>query len=333
MKMLKGVLGSFRRFGRRQFLKHGPRIVAVGGGTGLPVLLKGLHKHTINITAIVTVADDGGSSGRLRGEFGVLPPGDIRNCLLALMEKESMMEKLFNYRFGQGEGLAGHNMGNLLITALADITGDFQSAIREVSHVLNVRGQVLPSTLEQVTLNAELADGTHLFGESRINQATIPLKGIFLTPSACAAVPEAVTAIQEADLIILGPGSLFTSVLPNLLVPGIASAIRESRAIKCYICNIMTQSGETSGFKASAHLAAIYRHTDIGEIDYIIVNSKDIAQPCKKKYHEEGAVLVDLDVDALQEMGVSIISGDFLDEQGLIRHDPQKLASAVLSLI
>ncbi len=330
---LRGLAGSFSRFYRRQSLKRGPRITAVGGGTGLPILLRGLKKYTANITAIVTVADDGGSSGRLRGEFGILPPGDIRNCLVALAETETLMEKLFHYRFGQGEGLAGHSLGNLLITALADITGDFQTAIKEASHVLKVRGQVLPSTLDQVTLSAELADGTHVFGESRISRVDTPLRRLFLTPASCKAVPEAVDAIKQADLILLGPGSLFTSVLPNLLVPGIAAAIKQSRVVKCYICNIMTQPGETTDFKASDHLSAIYDHADVDRIDYIIVNNKRIAQSNLEKYAREGAKPVIVDQHALQEMGVRVLRGDFLDEQELVRHDSQKLAGAVLSLV
>jgi uncharacterized cofD-like protein len=220
-----------------------------------------------------------------------------------------------------------------LITALADITGDFQTAIKEASHVLKVRGQVLPSTLDQVTLSAELADGTHVFGESRISRVDTPLRRLFLTPASCKAVPEAVDAIKQADLILLGPGSLFTSVLPNLLVPGIAAAIKESRAVKCYICNIMTQPGETTDFKASDHLSAIYDHADVDRIDYIIVNNKRIAQSNLEKYAREGAKPVIVDQHALQEMGVRVLRGDFLDEQELVRHDSQKLAGAVLSLV
>jgi uncharacterized cofD-like protein len=251
---LQDLAFSIGRFFRRQSLRRGQRIVAVGGGTGLPVLLRGLKKYTSNITAIVTAADDGGSSGRLRGEFGILPPGDIRNCLAALAETEMLMEKLFQYRFGQGDGLAGHCLGNLLITALVDITGDFQTAIKETSHVLKVRGQVLPSTLDQVTLNAELADGSHVFGQSRISKVDAPIKSVFLTPAICKAVPEAVTAIEQADMILLGPGSLFTSVIPNLLVPDISAAVNQSHAVKCYICNIMTQP--VSG----SHVAPIPAH-------------------------------------------------------------------------
>lgn len=329
---LGSLVTSLCRFYRRQFLRRGPRIVAVGGGTGLPVLLRGLKKYTENITAIVTAADDGGSSGRLRGEFGILPPGDIRNCLVALAETETLMDRLFHYRFAQGEGLTGHNLGNLLLTALTDITGDFQTAIREASLVLKVRGQVLPSTLSQVTLHAELADGTVISGESTVSLAGAPLKRVFLTPEACSPVPEAITAIYQADMILLGPGSLFTSVLPNLLVPGIASAIKQSRAVKCYICNIMTQPGETTDFTASEHLRAIYDHLGPGWIDYILVNTERIAQANLERYAREGAAPVKIDHRILQGMGVRVLKADLLDEKELVRHDPQKLARAILFL-
>lgn len=332
MKLLN-LASSFTGFFRSQSLKRGPRIAALGGGTGLPVLLRGLKKYTSNITAIVTVADDGGSSGRLRGEFGILPPGDIRNNLVALSETESLMEKLFNYRFGQGEGLAGHSLGNLLITAMVDITGDFQTAIQEISHVLNVCGQVVPSTLDYVTLNAELVDGTHVFGQSRIAKVESPIKRVFLTPANCKAVPEAVAAIKQADLVLLGPGSLFTSVLPNLLVPGISMAVKRTHAKKCYICNIMTQPGETSDFKASDHLAAIYNHLGQGCLDYILLNTTKVLQSSLEKYAREKAVPVAVDQRTLQRMGVKVFRADLLNEHELVRHDPEKLARAVLSLI
>lgn len=325
------LVSSIGRFFRRQSLKHGQRIVAVGGGTGLPVLLRGLKKYTSNITAIVTAADDGGSSGRLRGDFGILPPGDIRNCLAALAETEMLMEKLFQYRFGQGDGLTGHSLGNLLITALVDITGDFKTAVKELSHVLNVRGQVLPSTMEQVTLNAELADGSHVFGQSKIAKVDLPIKNIFLTPALCKAVPEAVRAIEEADIILLGPGSLFTSVIPNLLVPDISMAVNQSHAVKCYICNIMTQPGETSDFKASAHLQAIYAQTSVECVDYILVNNRKVDQVDSEKYALEGARPVIVDRRTLQAMGVRVLGGDFLNEQELGRHDSQKLGRFIFS--
>jgi uncharacterized cofD-like protein len=318
---------------RHQSLKRGPRIVAIGGGTGLPVLLRGLKQYTENLTAIVTVADDGGSSGRLRGEFGMLPPGDIRNCLVALAETETLMDQLFHYRFGQGEGLAGHNLGNLLLTALTDIAGDFQTAIREASKVLKVRGLVLPSTLRQVILHAELRDGTVISGESMISKALEPIKRVYLTPEECAPVPEALEAIAAADLILLGPGSLYTSVLPILLVDEIVAAIRRSTALKCYLCNIMTQPGETTGFKASDHLRAIYEHAGQGWIDYVLVNTRKIGVEKQEKYARQGAAPVIVDDHDLCRMGVRLIRADVLENGELVRHDHEKLSHALMNVL
>lgn len=318
---------------RHQSLKRGPRIVAIGGGTGLPVLLRGLKRYTENLTAIVTVADDGGSSGRLRGEFGILPPGDIRNCLVALAETETLMDRLFHYRFDQGEGLAGHNLGNLLLTALTDIAGDFQTAIQEASKVLKVRGLVLPSTLKQVVLHAELRDGTVISGESRISQSREPIRRVFLTPEGCAPVPEALEAIAAADLILIGPGSLYTSVLPILLVGEIVAAIKRSPALKCYLCNIMTQPGETTGFKASDHLQAIYEHAGRGWIDYVLVNTRSINPEKQEKYARQGASPVQVDDQALYRMGVRLIRADVLEDGELVRHDSQKLSRAIMNVL
>jgi len=328
----RSLVSRLFRFYKRQFLKRGPHVVAIGGGTGLPVLLRGLKEFTENITAIVTVADDGGSSGRLRGEFGILPPGDIRNCLIALAEQEPLMERLFCYRFRQGEGLAGHNLGNLLITALVDIAGDFQSAVREVSKVLKVCGQVLPSTLEQVVLVAELVDGTVVKGESNISRSRSPIKRLRIEPDDCAAVPEALKAITSADLILLGPGSLFTSVLPNLLVRDIAAAVKASPAPKCYICNIMTQPGETTGFTASDHLRTLYEHVGEGWVNYIVVNTQEVPPEKKEKYAHDGAEPVVVDEQALTSLGVRVIKAQLLDDSELVRHDPHKLAQVVISL-
>lgn len=325
--------GLIRQIFRRRFLRRGPRVIALGGGTGLPVLLRGIKEYTDNITAIVTVADDGGSSGRLRGEFGILPPGDIRNCLIALAERETLMDRLFCYRFGQGKELAGHNLGNLLIAALVDIAGDFQSAIKEASRVLKVRGQVLPSTLKQVVLHAELVDGTLISGESKISHAHAPITRVFLDPEDCPAVPEAIEAIMQADLILLGPGSLYTSVIPNLLVKDIASAVKKSQALKCYICNCMTQPGETTGYTASQHLRAIYDHVGSGWIDFCLVNTQGISQEKREKYAREGAAPVVVDVPELVKLGVSLMAADLLEENELVRHDPHKLARAVMSLV
>ena len=318
---------------RHQSLKRGPRIVAIGGGTGLPVLLRGLKQHTENLTAIVTVADDGGSSGRLRGEFGILPPGDIRNCLVALAETETLMDQLFHYRFDQGEGLAGHNLGNLLLTALTDIAGDFQTAILEASKVLKVRGLVLPSTLKQVILHAELRGGAVISGESRISQAQEPIRRVFLTPEECAPVPEALEAIAGADLILFGPGSLYTSVLPILLVAEIVAAVKRSPALKCYLCNIMTQPGETTGFKASDHLRAIYDHAGRGWIDYVLVNTRRITPEKQEKYARQGAFPVLVDDQPLYRMGVRLIRADVLEDGELVRHDPRKLSLAIMNVL
>jgi uncharacterized cofD-like protein len=318
---------------RRQFLKRGPRIVAIGGGTGLPVLLRGLKQHTENLTAIVTVADDGGSSGRLRGEFGILPPGDIRNCLVAMAETETLMDQLFRYRFDQGEGLTGHSLGNLLLTALIDIAGDFQSAIREAGKVLKVRGLVLPSTLKQVVLHAELEGGTVISGESRISHAQKQIRRVFLTPEECAPVPEALEAIATADLILLGPGSLYTSVLPILLVKEILAAVKRSPALKCYLCNIMTQPGETTGFNASDHLRAIYEHAGRGWIDYILVNTRMIDQEKQERYARQGASQVLVDDQDMYRMGVRLLRADVLEDGELVRHDSQKLSRAIMNVL
>ncbi|HEV2879516.1 MAG TPA: gluconeogenesis factor YvcK family protein, partial [Candidatus Eremiobacteraceae bacterium] len=231
---------------RRQ-LDRGNRLVVIGGGTGLSTALRGLKEYTTNLTAIVTVTDDGGSSGRLRAELGVLPPGDIRNCLVALADSESMMAELFQYRFNEGDGLVGHSFGNLFIAAMCGIAGDFDRAIKESSRVLAIKGRVLPSTLANIALEATLADGSTVKGETKISKSSLPIRRLRLVPSYCQALPEAVEAILAADVVILGPGSLYTSIMPNLLVPGIAEAIERSKATKVFVCNIMTQPGETTG--------------------------------------------------------------------------------------
>ena len=248
-----------------------PAIVVIGGGTGLSVLLKGLKRYTSRLTAMVTVSDDGGSSGRLRSELGVLPPGDIRSCLVALAETETLMDKVFQHRFLQGGSLQGHNLGNLLLVAMTEITGDFISAIREVSKVLAVRGKVLPATLEPVTLGGMMADGNRVLGETAIRDYPASIKEVFLMPE-CGPLPETLQAIHEADAIIIGPGSLYTSIIPNLLVKGVIEAIASSPAPKFYISNIMTEQGETDSFTAADHLKVIQKHSGKQIIDYAIVN-------------------------------------------------------------
>jgi len=318
---------------QRQYLKRGPHIAVIGGGTGLSVLLRGLKEFTSNLTAIVSVTDDGGSSGRLRGQFGILPPGDLRNCLVALADTEPAMENLFNYRFKKGKELAGHSLGNLLITAMADLTGSFETAIREVSKVLAIRGRVIPSTLDNIELAAELRDGSMIMGESNISRNTKPIKKVFIIPNCCKPVSEALDAILEADAVILGPGSLYTSVIPNLLVPGIADALRKAAGTKIYVCNIMTQPGETVGYSASDHLKAIYHHSGPGLVEHVIVNNKKIPDYYREKYAREGAGMVEPDLEKLRKLNVRVITSPLIREDEHIRHDPQALANTILKLV
>ena len=318
---------------RKHHLKRGPKIVVVGGGTGLSVLLRGLKKHTSNITAIVTVSDDGGSSGQLSGEFGILPPGDIRNCLVALADKETLMEELFQHRFSNGFGLAGHSMGNLLITAMCQIAGDFQTAIREMSKVLAIRGQVLPATLKQCILCAEFEDGTVVEGESEIPLANKRINRVYLKPGDCDPVPETLAAIIDADIIILGPGSLYTSIIPNLLVRGVADAIRQARAATVYVSNIMTQPGETHLYSASEHIRAIHQHAGSGLIDYSVVNIENIPEKLLCKYAEDGAVPVKPDIREIENMGVNPVQKNLVYETNVVRHDPEKLAEVIIELV
>ncbi|MDO8524917.1 MAG: YvcK family protein [Candidatus Omnitrophota bacterium] len=274
---------------KKRVLEKGPKIIVIGGGTGLSTLLRGLMEYTSNITAIVTVADDGGSSGRLRKEFDVLPPGDIRNCLVALADAEPLVGKFFQYRFDEGTPLAGHNFGNLFITALTQVTGDFDAAIKESSKVLAIRGRVLPSTLDKVVLAAEYSDGSEIVGESMIPKSGLPIKRIHLRPVNCKPTDEAVDAIRRADVIVLGPGSLYTSIMPNLMVGKIYQEIISSKAVKIYVCNVMTQKGETEEYKASDHLRAIIEHTAPGIVDYCVINTAKIKGEMLEKYKTEEA--------------------------------------------
>ncbi|MCU0650849.1 MAG: YvcK family protein [Candidatus Omnitrophica bacterium] len=318
---------------QRKQLSRGPKIVAVGGGTGLSTLLTGLKEYTSNITAIVTVADDGGSSGRLRQQFDILPPGDIRNCLVALADASTMMRDLFQFRFDQGSELAGHNFGNLFITVMTRLTGDFEKAIRETSKVLALRGQVIPSTLNNVVLAASHKDGSVTEGEYKIPKANRPIERVFLKPEASEATPEALRAIREADLIVLGPGSLYTSIIPNLLIKDITGAIAASRAIKVYVCNVMTQPGETDGYSASNHLKALIEHSHPALIDYCIVNTGKIPSDQLSRYTSEQAFQVVNDRRKIEQMGYRVIEDDTILIQDFIRHDPIKLARMILDLL
>lgn len=311
-------------------LSRGPRVVVLGGGTGLSTLLQGIKVFTSNITAIVTVTDTGGSSGRLRDEMDVLPPGDIRNCLVALADAEPLIRNLFQYRFKEGEGLTGHSFGNLFITALSKVTGDFEEAIKASSKVLAIRGRVLPSTLEKVTLVGEFSDGTTAEGETTITDLHKPLRWIRLKPADCPAAPEALDAIENADFIILGPGSLYTSILPNLLIREIRDAILKSEAHKFFIINIMTQPGETDGYSAYDHLRVLIEHTDPRLVDSCVVNVYTVPSIMIDKYREKGAVLVRLDLDLIREKGYEVLEGALLKVDGQVRHDPDALSRLVL---
>lgn len=314
---------------QRQSLSKGPKIVAIGGGTGIPTLLRGLKNYTSNITAIVTVADDGGSSGRLRWELGVLPPGDIRNCLVALAETETLMDEVLNYRFNQGEELEGHSLGNLVLAGLTQLTGRLDIAIREISRVLAVRGKVLPSTLGNAVLCAEYTDGTMVQGESRIPAQGKAIKRVFLN-SKCEILPEAKEAIKNADLIVLGPGSLYTSVVPNLLVEGMTEALQESQAPVIYVCNIMTQAGETDAYSVSDHLKALIEHMKCNPIKYVVVNKSGIAADILRKYEAEKSFPVKVDKKAIEKLGSKVLEGRILNHSDLARHDGDALARLIV---
>ncbi len=331
-----GIQGIANTIYQRRQLARGPRVVAIGGGTGLSVLLRGLKQYTSNITAIVTVADDGGSSGRLRQEMGVLPPGDIRNCLVALADAEPMMQSLFQYRF-KGGRLEGHSFGNLFIAAMSELTGDFEEAVRASSKVLAIRGRVLPSTLAKVTLNAEFEDGTVIRGETNISKSFKRIKRVFLKPEdhegeVIEAVPEAVEAIGSADLVILGPGSLYTSVVPNLAVSGLAEAVRNTPARVVYIVNVMTQPGETDGLDAADHVRAVLSQLGPGAVDSVVVAGDSIPQARLRAYAELGAHPVTAAPKSLEELPVKTVRAQVIAATGLIRHDPDRLAKAVLRL-
>jgi len=314
---------------KRRQLKKGPKIVAIGGGTGLSVSLTGLKKYSDNITAVVTVADDGGSSGRLREQYDILPPGDIRNCLVALADAEPLMRNLFQFRFDEGSELAGHNFGNLFITAMSKLTGDFQKAINESSKVLAIRGRVIPSTLSRVVLMARLSDGTKIMGQAKIANSYIPIEKISLLPNSCQANEEAIKAIKKAEAVILGPGSLFTSILPNVLVGDLQQAIINSRAIKIYICNVMTQFGETDDFKASDHVRVLIEHTHPKLIDYVVVNTSTIPQEFCVRYKEENAFPVESDTETIEQMGYKVIEEEVISTVDYVRHDSMKLAKII----
>lgn len=318
---------------QKRYLSQGHSIVVIGGGTGLSTLLRGLKSYTSNIVAIVTVTDDGGSSGLLRRELGIAPPGDIRNCLVALADAEPLMTELFQYRFNAGgTGLEGHSFGNLLIAAMSNITGDFEQAVKETSKVLAIRGRVLPSTSIAVTLQAEMEDGTLVEGETNIADAPQAIRTIHLHPANVPPLEEAIQAINLADVIVIGPGSVYTSVIPNLLVPGIADAIRESEAVKLYVCNVMTQRGESDHYAASDHVKALMRHAEGRLFQYVMINRQAPSAGMLVKYKEEGSELVHPDADKIKELGFRPVLGDFMSATTVVRHDSEKLAEAIMRL-
>jgi uncharacterized cofD-like protein len=331
MDSLKGNTSLLERIYRRSKLNKGAKVVAIGGGTGLSMLLKGIKKYTNNITAVVTVGDDGGSSGRLRETMGILPPGDIRNCIAALADDEDLITKLFQYRFKNGEGLEGHSFGNLFLTALCAITGNMVKAVKESSNVLNIRGVVLPATLDDMKLAAEFDDGSFIKGESSIPEEHKHIKRLYTEPEVCRALPEAIEAILNADLIILGPGSLYTSVIPNLLVAGIVEAIEQSKAKKIYVCNIMTQPGETDNYTVASHINALISHAKGKKIiDAVLVNNS-LPDNMSEGYAKSGSIPVRLDMENVAPTGVTVVSQKLLQENkdGLVRHSSHRVARAV----
>ncbi|HET6744474.1 MAG TPA: gluconeogenesis factor YvcK family protein [Candidatus Limnocylindria bacterium] len=312
----------------KRYLSRGPRIVAMGGGTGLSVLLRGLKGYSANITAIVAVADDGGSSGRLRQQLGIVPPGDIRNCIAALADAEPLMTQLMQYRFPPGSGLDDHAFGNLFIAAMTAVTGDFEEAVRESNRVLAVRGQVLPATSVPLNLGAILESGRHLYGQVAISHADEPITQVTIEPDDVRASPEALERILEADMIVIGPGSLFSSVLPNLLISDIRDAVAAANGVRVYVCNVATQPGETGSFTAAAHLEALFHHVGDQMFDYALLNRNHAARRPEGWLGEP----VKVDERRLEELPVTVIEEDIVDLGNAHRHDAAKLAGALMRL-
>jgi uncharacterized cofD-like protein len=325
---------------------RGLRVVAIGGGTGLSTLLKGLKWYVgpdrpastgkpeiSDLSAVVTVSDDGGSSGRLRKEFNMLPPGDIRNCIVALSEDEALLSRLFQHRFAKGSGLEGHSFGNLFLTALTSITSDFSEAVRLSSEILVTRGHIYPATTSNVELEALMDDGTRVRGETKITASKGRIKELVLVPLDVEPLPQTLEAIACADLITIGPGSLFTSLIPNLLVHGIAKAIACSGATKVYICNLMTQANESLGRTAADHIRALNEHAQAQIFDYALLNSSPISEQLKAKYALEGAAQVVVDEEAIRELRVIPVLGDYLDEREVARHDTGRIAQDLMELM
>ena len=326
------------------------RVVAIGGGTGLSTLLKGLKKYVVSagdphlsagsdiariseLCAVVTVTDDGGSSGRLRKELNMLPPGDVRNCIVALSEDEALLAKVFQHRFEKGTGLEGHSFGNLFLAALTSLTGDFSEAVRLSSEILATRGHIYPATAANIELEALMDDGSRVCGETKITASKGRVEELFLVPPGPEPLPQTLEAIAWADLITVGPGSLFTSLIPNFLVSGIPEAIRESAAIKVYICNLMTQANESLNRTAADHIRAIYDHAGYPLFDYALINRRPVSEELKSKYSLEGASQIVVDLEAIESLGVCPVQGDYLFQEGVARHDTDQLAKDLLDLV
>ena len=323
---------------------RGLHVVALGGGTGLSALLRGLKLHVVrrtdqhptaerpiaDIAAIVTVTDDGGSSGRLRRENRILPPGDIRSCMVALSKDEALLSRLFQYRFQAGRGLRGHNFGNLFLAALTHVTGDFAEAVRVSSKVLAIRGRIFPSTISNVHLVAKLANGKRVQGETNISRSSVAIRKLELVPRRVRPLSAAVEAIQEADLILMGPGSLYTSVIPNLLIPEIADSIARSRAPRVYVANLMTQPGETTNYALSEHIRAIQDHVGKRLIDSVVANVRPVSPEVADRYRAQGAAPVAIDPEKVRKLKVKLVTGDLLEEHGVIRHNSERLAKLLV---
>lgn len=311
-----------------------PQVVVIGGGTGMPVLLRGLKNLPIELTALVTVADDGGSTGRLRSEMAIPAPGDIRNVIAALSDAEPMLIELFQHRFSEGNDLSGHSLGNLLLAAMTSVTGNFNTGIKEISRVLNVKGKIYPISTDNMSLHAEMEDGSIISGESNIPLSNKRIKRVFLRPQPIKPLPNAVRAIESADLVVISPGSLYTSIMPNLIIPNVKEALRDTKANVVYVCNVMTQAGETTGYTASDHVQAICDHIGVDCVDAIVVHNETIDKSIRAVYAEENAEPVEYDIERLIDMGLEIIEGDIINPyQRTLRHDNNKIAKLLYSII
>ena len=321
------------------------RVVAIGGGTGLSTLLRGLRRHVAfpdwptpvpchisDLAAVVTVTDDGGSSGRLRQEFNMLPPGDLRNCMIALSAEEDLLSKLFAYRFKRGRGLGGHSFGNLFVAALTDLTGDFAHAVQLASKILATRGRIYPATTANATLGAHMEDGSVVRGETNITASKQRIAELMIEPPTAAAMPETLDAIERADLITVGPGSLYTSLITNLLIQGIPTALAQAKGVRVYICNLMTQANESLGLSASEHIERIYEHTRAPIFDYAMVNTAPFSPETLARYAAENASPIVADIDRIEKLGVRVIVGDFASEDNFVRHAANRVTGALLAL-